>query len=138
MELAFLVYVVETLLPGIVGLLGWTIAITGIMLFVLSFFYYCLMNERDIEMARWDNKTLKNIAKIFVPCCLLMVVLPSKQTTYVMVGAFFTQELLTSDAVTNVLHEGNETVQLFITRTNLQLKDDIAKLDGSTTQTSKE
>ena len=37
MELAFLVYIVETLLPGIVGLLGWTIAITGIILFVLSF-----------------------------------------------------------------------------------------------------
>lgn len=67
-----------------------------------------------------------------------MVVLPSKQTTYVMVGAYFTQELLTSDTVTNVLHDGNETVQLFIKRTNLQLKDDIAKLDGTTQQTSKE
>lgn len=137
MELAFLVYVVETLLPGIVGLIGWTIAITGTMLLILSFFYYCLMNENDIERARWDNTTLKTIAKIFVPCCLIMVVLPSKQTTYVMVGAYFTQELLTSDSVTNVLHEGNETVQLFIKRTNLQLKNDIEQL-GSTTQTSKE
>lgn len=137
MELAFLVYVVETLLPGIVGLIGWTIAITGAMLLILSFFYYCVMDEKDIERARWDNTTLKTIAKIFVPCCLLMVVLPSKQTTYVMVGAYFTQELLTSDSVTNVLHEGNETVQLFIKRTNLQLKNDIEQLN-STTQTSEE
>lgn len=95
------------------------------------------MNEKDIERARWDDKTLKTIAKIFVPCCLIMVVLPSKQTTYVMVGAVFTQELLTSDSVTNVLHEGNETVQLFIKRTNLQLKNDIEQLN-STTQTSEE
>ncbi len=137
MELAFLVYVVETLLPGIVGLIGWTIAITCAMLLILSFFYYCVMDEKDIERARWDNTTLKTIAKIFVPCCLLMVVLPSKQTTYVMVGAYFTQELLTSDSVTNVLHEGNETVQLFIKRTNLQLKNDIEQLN-STTQTSEE
>lgn len=96
------------------------------------------MDERDIEKARWNNNTLKTIAKIFVPCCLLMVVIPSKQTTYVMVGAYFTQELLTSDAVTNVLTEGNETVQLFIKRTNLQLKNDIEQLAETTAQTSKE
>lgn len=138
MELALLVYIVDTLIPGINGLLGFVVVVTGLMLLLLSFFYYVLMSEYEIERARWGKNTIKNIAKVFVPCCLLLVVLPSKQTTYIMIGAYFTQELLTSEAMTNVLSDSNETVHLFIERTNLQLKNDIATLSGSTEQSSEE
>ena len=141
MELAFLVYVVETLLPGLGGLLFTVTFVGGLITLFMTFCYYILMDERDIEKARWGKNTLKTLGlKIVLPCALLYAVLPTKQTTYVMVGAYFTQELLTSGAVTDVLDKGNETVQLFIKRTNLQLKDDIQKLSNNepTEQTTEE
>lgn len=141
MELAFLVYVVETLLPGLGGLLFTVTFVGGLITLFMTFCYYILMDERDIEKARWGKNTLKTLGlKIVLPCALLYTVLPTKQTTYVMVGAYFTQELLTSGAVTDVLDKGNETVQLFIKRTNLQLKDDIQKLSNNepTEQTTEE
>jgi len=80
----------------------------------------------------WSTYVKRTVLYIFVPCVLLGIILPSKKDTYFIIGAYMTQEVLTSDTAKDFLTTGNETVSLFIERTNLQLSEDINVLNEAT------
>lgn len=138
MELAFLVYLIETVLPNINILLGSTMVAVAFGL-LAALLMYVLESEYVRKSMSYDLKTLKKITiRVLFPIALLFAILPSKQSTYFIVGAYFTQEVMTSEFASSVLSNSNETVTLFIERMNLELKKDIDNLKNPNNETQDE
>lgn len=92
MELALLVYIFD-LLPTI-DVLAFTLLVPLTMLACVIGFLY-IIDELDIEDPAY--KVYKNIRWVLLAAAIITLVIPSKQTLYLMAGAYVTQTVVTSE-----------------------------------------
>lgn len=129
MELALLVYVVETLIPGLNFVLGVGLIISAFVAIICTVLILSHQQHGEVVTMPFSFKFVKGVALyLFLPFLVLNVIVPSKKSTYFIVAGYFTQSIVESDGVNSILTSGNETVKLFIERTNEQLKSDIDKI----------
>lgn len=108
MDLVWLVYGIS-LLRGIEGMLVTAIIISGFSIFGLMIYrategsqedYYSEdTNAKKAEKAKWAMNHVKTTLIVFITSCVLMTLVPSEKTAYVMVGAYAAQKIAENDKV---------------------------------------
>ena len=108
MDLVWLVYGIS-LLHGIQGMLIAAIIISGFAIFGLMMYrategsqedYYSQdTNAKKAEKAKWTMNHVKTGLTVFVTSCVLLTLVPSEKTAYMMVGAYATQKIVENDKV---------------------------------------
>lgn len=92
MELALLVYIFD-LLPAL-DILAFAVAVPlAVLTCILGFLY--LIDEVDADEPAY--RAYKNIRWVLLAAALITMVIPSKQTLYLMAGAYVTQSVVTSE-----------------------------------------
>lgn len=106
MELAFIIYLVEVILPAIAKFTG----ILGVCLLFFGVFVLCIVNWFRLDYCSHDeeehikeniSKAFKN-TKLYVVSGLLLFVnalIPSKETSYVMIAAYGVQSVVQNERV---------------------------------------
>ncbi|HDZ4931879.1 TPA: hypothetical protein RTF98_001293 [Campylobacter jejuni] len=111
MKLAFLIYI-TSILDDISGLfinIAVITLIASIFLLVL-FFYFEIEEDKEIV------KGIKTGMKIFIPVCVVVVfiaaLMPSKQTAYLMAGAYIGELVIKSEFTNKRLEKVIEIIDL--------------------------
>ncbi len=96
MELALLVYGILHLLPAAVQFFGWV----GVILLLIALVYYIesIHNRTNDDTEIALLKTSKKFFWIGAAMCTIAIIIPGKKTTYLMVGAYIGQNVVTSVA----------------------------------------
>lgn len=124
MEFMLIVYLISTVLPLLKGL---AFAAGGIAIFCLimgPLFYLILskdMSENQIEVCKSVAK------KVFIGWCIAMTfhLVPDEKTSYAMLAAYTTQQVVTNDKVQEIAGQSLETVELLLQKYNQELKDKV-------------
>lgn len=108
MDLVWLVYGIS-LLSGFGGILTAAVAVAVCaMIFLLIYraaecteedYYNEQRNKKRAEKGVWATNHLKTAFKILLTCTILLTLLPSQKTAYMMVGAYATQKIAENDKV---------------------------------------
>lgn len=108
MDLVWLVYGIS-LLRGVEGMLVTAIfisatALCGLMIYRATEgsqedYYSQDTNAKKALKAQWAMNHVKTALTVFVTSCVLMTLVPSEKTAYVMVGAYAAQKIAENDKV---------------------------------------
>jgi hypothetical protein len=108
MDLALLVYAISLLAPiGTVMMLTAiiaAIAIAGLMLYRAAEcsqenWYNEEKNRKQTEKAAWAMSRVGDALKVLIPTVMLLIVLPTQKTAYMMVGAYAAQKVVENKSV---------------------------------------
>jgi hypothetical protein len=103
MELAMLVYVVDSLLGSCIGVLIASVLLLGFYYFMVIFATLAAStSEKSTDAYKLVTKPRKWMFILMVVSTILLVVLPSTNTAKYMVGAYFVQGVILSEQVGEV------------------------------------
>lgn len=120
MTLVLIVWLVNTILPGLSVVLA--LALLGLFVAIGFMAVYALIEE--------DSRPLLKILsykKSLFFIVLLAILIPSKETTWYMVGAYGTQKLVESPAAQELASDGVDVLKELLAKAKRELAEDKPK-----------
>jgi len=122
MELALIIYLVFTALPAIATLTGATFAIwvasSGFGMFCAAVSY-----SNDGEFFEWVWKNIvKKWAKVTIPCLIVSILIPNKEVTSYMIGAYGVQTIAQNEQVQELAGDGLDVLQSLMKKAKSELE----------------
>ena len=124
MELALIIYLVFTALPAIATLTGATFAIwvtsSGFGMFCATISYG---GGSDGEFFEWVWRNIvKKWAKVAIPCLIVSVLIPNKEVTSYMIGAYGVQTIAQNEQVQELAGDGLDVLQSLMKKAKAELE----------------
>lgn len=107
MELALLVWLVMTVIPAINGI-GVFATVTSAIVGTITAFCWVLMSERERKESTAGFLGAKTYLKWALPIALIAALVPDKETSWYIIGAYAAQTVATSEFAGEVAGEGKE------------------------------
>jgi hypothetical protein len=144
MDLVWLVYGIS-LLSNVGCSLTWLAIMSGIAIAVFLIYrgsecyeagYYSPeTNAKRVEQGKWAMSQVKTLSKFFITASLILMVLPSEKTAYMMVGAYATQKIAEND---NVQETGSKVLKLINQKLDVYVNEGFAEIEKKAKQVTKE
>lgn len=138
MELVWLVYGIS-LLKSVGTFLTFLVAISGSA--AVAFMIYrgseCSINDWDNEkvikrkqvQGPWAMGHVKTAMKVLIPCVIILTLLPTEKTAYIMVGAYATQKVAESGVVQET---GGKVLTIINQKLDSYIEDGIKDAEAAT------
>lgn len=120
MTLVLIVWFVNTILPGLSVVL--TLAVLGVSAAIIFLAVYALIEEDTKPLLK-----LLSYKKSLFFIVVLAILIPSKETTWFMVGAYGTQKLVESPAAQELASDGVDVLKELLAKAKRELAEDKPK-----------
>lgn len=116
MSLVFIVWLVNTVIPGLA-------ALAGVSVFIMIFAAIILGIHACVEETTDVIKKTKPLIKYAVIVVILAVCIPDKETTWYMVGAYGTQKLIENPAAQELASDGVDVLKALMKKAKDNLEE---------------
>jgi len=130
MSLALIVYLVFTALPAITTLTMVAFSCWAVMAFTGLMFGYLMKDGYPSEPAFWDftmKTTIGKYMKWAILCLLVSVLIPSKEVTAYMLGAYGVQTIAENEKVQELGAEGLDVLQSLMKKAKAEIEGETLK-----------
>lgn len=128
MELAFLVYLLGTVLPTLSGIGVVLIVITALITMAWIIGGPVWLDSYYKDKRDSFYKGTKSYLKWAVPVMVVCSLIPSKEVSYTMVAAYTAQSVGQNDKVKDIAGQSLEVIEMFLEKTRAELtKDTVEK-----------
>ncbi|QGH72646.1 MAG: hypothetical protein [Myoviridae sp. ctThM1] len=120
MTLVLIVWLVNTILPGLSCVLALTFI--GLLIAIVITGLYALIEEESEPLLK-----ILSYKKSLFALVILSILIPSKETTWYMVGAYGTQKLVESPAAQELASDGVDVLKELLAKAKRELAEDKPK-----------
>lgn len=98
-------------------------------------YYSPATNAKRVEDGKWAMAQVKTWSKVFISFSIVLVLLPSEKTAYMMVGAYATQKIAENDKVQET---GSKVLKLINQKLDVYVNEGFAEAEKKAKQITKE